>query len=161
MVYQPDYTITVAGAQVNFLFTSYTFKAFCERRGIELDELLKVVYKTLTPPEEQGEELKDVEPMKTKDYPDLLLAGHEAWCIYNRIPFRAGIPEAYEWIDAMGGIVGGITQRNVLFGRFVARLLNIDETRVEVKAEGGEKNAEAPGISSPGEPSTEGQPKPD
>lgn len=159
MVYKPDFTINTESEQVNFLFTSYTFKAFCERKGIELEDLLQVVSKTITPKEQQDESLRDVQPFKTKDYPALLLAANEAWCVYHKTPFTAGEAEAYQWIDVMGGLVGGVNTRNELFARFVARLLNIDETRVEAKGEP-EKNAEAPGQSLPGERSTEEPLKP-
>lgn len=164
MIYQPDYTLKIDGQDVNFLFTSLTYKKFCDRKGIELDYLLKMVQKSFAKPEDITDEMKQVKDLKIEDYIDILLSANETYCIYHRIPFNADIPDAYQWVDALGGFVSGLQKRNSLILLFVAKLLNVDLGVLSVEAkpvEQVEKNAVAPVVNgSPGASSTSGQQQP-
>lgn len=132
----PHYTITVNGEPVHFCFNSYMFKKYCEKKGIELGELLAKVQKTLTTSEEMPEHLKDVKGFTPDDIPDILLTAHQTYQLYNKLPFEAGELEAYQWIDALGGLTAA--SYGDLFLVFISRLLNIDADRLKM----GEKKSQ-------------------
>lgn len=141
----PDYTITVDGGQVHFSFNSYMYKKYCEKKGIELHELLRRVQKTLTTEAEMTDELKAVKGFTQDDLPDILLTAHQTYCLYNKLPFEAGELEAFQWIDAMGGLTVG--NYGEVFLKFIAKLLNIDtsslkieEKKIEVSPDRGNSN---------------------
>jgi hypothetical protein len=123
----PDYSL----GETHFLFNSFMYKKYCEGKGIELEDLLQQVHAML----------KEGKGFKTKDYPDILLAAHKSYCLYNKLPFNAGELEAYEWIDQMGGLVSGVDGRVQVFKLFIARLLNIDPGALDAKVENVEAGA--------------------
>jgi hypothetical protein len=125
----PDYSL----GETHFLFNSFMYKKYCEGKGIELEDLLQQVHAML----------KEGKGFKTKDYPDILLAAHKSYCLYNKQPFNAGELEAYEWIDQMGGLVSGVDGRVQVFKLFIARLLNIDPGALDAKVENVEEGAGA------------------
>jgi hypothetical protein len=135
----PDYSI----GDTHFVFNSFMYKQYCEGKGIELEDLLQQVHAML----------KEKKGFKTKDYPDILLAAHKSYCLYNKQPFTAGEMEAYEWLDKMGGLVNGVDGRVQVFKLFIARLLNIDPGALDAKVE--DVDSEAP------EPSTQDEKKSD
>lgn len=122
MIINPSYTIQPG--DVHLLFNSFMFKKYCERKGIELHQLLQKVQKSTE--QEPSEELKDVKPFTTDDIPDILYAGHETYCRYNKIPFQVDETDVYTWIDAMGGPVSGTAKFAEVITYFFGKLLNID-----------------------------------
>jgi len=159
MIYEPDYKITAGGQDVPFLFRSLTFKKYCDRKGIELDELVRMVYKTILSKDRiEAEGLQDVRDIKINDFADILLAAHETYCLYHKITFRAKEEDAFMWIDEMGGIINSRKEQMEVMLLFACKLLNIDPAMARAttdEAESGEKNAETPAMNgSPGGSST-------
>jgi hypothetical protein len=144
MIYIPDYTI----GESHFLFNSLAFKKYCEKKGMELEDLLTDVKAML----DTGK------GFRTADFPDILLAGHQSWCLYNKLPFTADEATAYMWMDELGGIVGGVGNRIELFKVIIGKLLNIDPALLEAKSETTETeekkslNGETPELMSEGSP---------
>lgn len=133
MLHTADYTIKANGEDISLLFNTYAYKKYCEAKGIELDTLMKQV----------GDMLQGGFGLGTRELPNILLAGHQTYCAYNKQPFTAGELEACAWMDAMGGPVNGLQAFADIFKLFVARLLNIDTDQLQTKVESEEKKSEA------------------
>lgn len=136
----PDYTITVNGEAVHFVFNSYTYKKYCEREGIELHELLAKVQKSLTPKNELTDEMKSVKGFMPDDLPGILLVANQTYSLYNKLPFTAGELEAFQWLDAIGGLLS--TTYGELFITFISKLLNIDPERLKMEEKKSEMSPE-------------------
>jgi hypothetical protein len=150
MTYPADYTI----ADSHFLFNSYAFKAFSRRRGLELSELLKIVAKTVTKPEDETEEMKLVKGFTEDDATDVLLAGHQSWCLYNKQEFKADEATANTWIDQLGGYQAGRDEIVKLYIVFACRLFNLDPSgQTEAVQEKKSVEAVQEKVTSPGETS--------
>lgn len=134
MIFTPDYSITLPeGQRIDLLFSSYFYKKYCERKGIELHEFLKQIGTVLSAKED--EEPGRVKGFTNDDMPEIILVAHQVWCHYNKIPCDKTEADAYLWIDAMGGLVNGMATYSELFKVFVARLFNIDPGMVKTTVE--------------------------
>lgn len=138
MLYTHDYTIKTTEGDIHLLFNSFFYKKYCERKGIELSDLLKRVQKTLDV-QGENETLKDVKGFTQEDLSDILLTGHQTYCLYNKEPFTATELESYMWIDSLGGLVNSVGAFGEVFALFISKLLNIDTDKLKVSE--GEKKS--------------------
>jgi hypothetical protein len=150
MIYKPDYTLTTQeGTEVHFLFASYAYKKYCERKGIELEDLLNIVLKSATDRDSLSEEEKlkyderyqNVPNFKAADFEAMLLSAHEAWQVYHKLPVSVPEGEASKWIDEMGGIL--TLKRQDIYKLFFCRLLNVDPGALSVETETVNDSSEA------------------
>lgn len=129
MIHTADYHI----GDVPLLFNSWTFRQYCRRVDIDLDQLFEHIG--------QGERV-----IKTDHMPDLLYVAAESWCRFNNKTFTYTELDAYTWVDTMGGYRLN-EQWSALVKVFMMKLLNIPQERFEVlwageeQADGGKKKA--------------------
>jgi hypothetical protein len=115
MIYNADLTI----GNDSFMFSTYTFKKYCDKRGIELEGLYELMA--------QGT------AFKSKDLPELLLTANETWCLYNNKKFEANELKAYSWIDQLGGF--NDLRIVEVYKTFASKLLNVEKKQLDVIAE--------------------------
>lgn len=135
MIFTPHYTIILKDEEktpIHFLFNDYALKQLCKKQGIELWELQNRIIKVVNP---DSEELKEVKALNDVDAEDILLTGHQSWCLYNKLPFSSTELDVSMWMDALGGRLRG--DFVPLFQAFFARIFNVDpsNTVVEKKRE--------------------------
>lgn len=131
MVFTPHYTIKLkdeAQTDVHFLFNDWMLKKLCEKQGIELWQLQTRIIKTVN-----SEVETDLLPLGDKDAEDILLCGHQSWCLYNDKPSKAGEKEVSMWIDALGGRLRG--DFVPMFTAFFSRIFNTDPENTVVEPE--------------------------
>lgn len=132
MIYSPDYTIQLPeGGEVHLLFNTWAIKKYCEKQGIEMEELLT--------------------RLKVKELPDLMLSAAESYARYNKQEFKATDLDACEWMDAMGGFNG--PKLAEIVKTFLRRVSGLTEAEYEerVQAATEEKKREVTPL--PGDPS--------
>jgi hypothetical protein len=117
MQFLPDYTIKLNdGKEVHFLFNTWTFRGFCNKKGIELEDLFINIQTGI--------------PFKVKDLPELLLVAAQSYAKYNSVPFQYTDEDACMWLDIIGGI--NSPELKTIYVLFVSKLVNVDPKQFEV-----------------------------
>lgn len=113
MSYTPDHQI----GEVKLLFNSWTFRHFCRRINIELDELFN--------------NIGEGKLIKTEHFPELLFTAAESYCKFNNLPLTYTELDAYTWIDEIGGFTYS-EKWNGIIRSFMGKLLNLSPEQFEV-----------------------------
>lgn len=129
MKFTPDYTLELKnGSKIPLLYNTWAFRTYSGRKGIEYEELVTGCFPQRN---EKGEAIGAGETLKTNNLPDILLAGAEAYCKYNNLPFTYCDLDACLWMDDLGGLYS--SELAELAKIFVGKLLNIDVNNLESK----------------------------
>lgn len=112
MTLKPDYTI----GDVHFSFGSWMQKTYCEKMGMELDDL--------------HTSMANGTAFKVKHLPLLLKTGAEAYSLFNKENKQYTELDAFQWIDS----IGGFNSQEVveLFKTFASSVLSIDKSKLDV-----------------------------
>lgn len=117
-MYAPDFNIPLPdGRNVALLFNSWTYRNYCQRIGVEYEDLLM--------------QIANGSSFRAKNLPTLLTTAAEAHAKFNDREFVVKELDADKWIDALGGFSSPKIV-NELFKIFVAKLLNKSQEEFEV-----------------------------
>lgn len=113
MNFLPDYKIKLKnGGEIPLLFNQKAFETFTDSLEIEFEDLY--------------DQIRLGKTFKSKNLPNILLAGAIAFCFSNKLECSYTIADAYNWVEDFGRV---ITEPNVyeLSKIFIANLLRVDK----------------------------------
>jgi hypothetical protein len=113
---QPDYEIQLEGGKIPLLFTSWTFREFSLRNGVEFEDLIN--------------RINEGRPIVANQIPDLLLIAAKAYCFHNKVEFQYDEADAFMWIDELGGL--NSMKLADIIKVYLSRLLKIPEEKFDV-----------------------------